>query len=694
MPRHAGRHPVECGDQPVDDQSVADLHDLGQVRHELHNRAAVVSGFAALIADEVGEVTIDIVRGHLARLAENTLQMDALLADWSTRLGGDGVSDGAVSATPSAWLAELPGGVEPQLLVVEDDDDHFHLFQSLLGPAIGAGWQVVRCHSLRDACHQLTVSRPACALLDLSLPDAVALEALAALHTIDPELPIIVTTGYAEAARGVDAVRHGAQDYLVKGGITRELLERTIVYAVERARLEAQRSHDALHDSLTGLANRKLLQDRLALACARLGRHHARLAVLFVDLDRFKFINDTLGHRVGDELLMGVAERFQHVVRRADTVARIGGDEFVLLFEDIDDAGEAARLAEHVLEMFATPFEYAGGHQSMSASIGVALSDGPSTSPEELLANADTAMYRAKEEGRSRWELFDQQMRLRLVDRFETERHLSRAVSAGELELHYQPIVELRTGRILGVEALMRWRHPQRGLLMPTDFLPVAEDSGQIVELGAWAVAEACDQARRWQAVSALPRGFVMWVNASSRQFESAELFKGVERALGTTHDGWDLGLEITESALIRDLERAVALLSPLHARGVRLAVDDFGTGFSSLSWLRTLPIDHLKVDQSFVSGVGVEPADSAIVSACLGLGRGLGVGCVAEGIETPQQLAALRAMGCETGQGYLFARPTTGAGMERLLHSGRLALSGIPRQVGAASRKLAGRLE
>lgn len=681
--RHTGEH---------GDTRVGEATDLAQMRHELHNLAAVVSGFAALIADEVGDVTIDVVRGHLTRLTENALRMDMLLAQWETLDPAEADHHtGGVKRSP--WFAELPGAYVPQLMVVEDDDDHFHLLQSLLSPASGSGWEITRFTNLHDARRYLSSARPMCTILDLSLPDAAGYEALVALHTIDPDLPIIVTTGYADAATGIEAVRQGAQDYLVKGSITREVLERTVVYAVERARLEAQRSHEALHDSLTGLANRKLLQDRLALACARLKRHPGRIAVLFVDLDRFKLINDTLGHRVGDELLTAVAHRFQTMVRRADTVARFGGDEFVLLFEDLADDGEAARLAEHLLEIFAEPFEYPGGHEPMSASIGVALSDGPDTSPEEILANADTAMYRAKEEGRSRWELFDQRMRSRLVVRFETERHLSHAIAAGELELHYQPIVQLRTGSIIGAEALLRWRHPERGLLDPDEFLPVAEESGQIVELGAWAVAEACGQAQRWTATGGLPPNFVVWVNVSSRQFESSDLVDSVAAALGTARRGWHLGLEITESVLIRDLDHAAALLTPLHDRGVRLAIDDFGTGFSSLKWLRALPIDHLKIDCSFVAGVPEESADSAIVSACLGLGRGLGVDCVAEGIETQRQFDALHAMGCAAGQGRLFAYPMPHVELEPVFRSGRLTLGGIPRQLRPDAASLSGRL-
>jgi diguanylate cyclase (GGDEF)-like protein len=658
------------------------------MRHELHNRAAVVSGFAALIADEVGDVSIDVVRGHLARLTENSLQMDMLLAHWASRLVTPGTDPGTVASRQrSAWLAELGTASTPRLMVIEDDDDHFHLLQSLLTAPGGATWEITRFTNLRDARAHLSAERPLCALLDLTLPDADGFESLVALHAVDSNLPIVVTTGYADAPSGVEAVRRGAQDYLVKGGITRELLERTVVYAVERARLEAQRSHEALHDSLTGLANRKLLQDRLALACARLGRHPGRVAVLFVDLDRFKLINDTLGHRVGDELLAGVAHRFQSMVRRADTVARFGGDEFVLLFEELADEEEATRLATNLLDLFARPLDYLGGNQQMTASVGVALSDSPHTSPEELLANADTAMYRAKENGRGRWELFDQGMRSHLVARFETERHLTRAVARDELELHYQPIIELQTGRILGVEALLRWRHPERGMLAPSDFLPVAEESGQIVELGAWAVAEACQQARRWAAASSLPPSFAVWVNVSSRQFDSNELVDGVAAALGTAPRKWDLGLEITESVLIRDVDHAISLLTPLHERGIRLAIDDFGTGFSSLRWLRALPIDHLKIDGSFVAGVATESADQAIVAACLGLGRGLGVDCVAEGIETTRQLRTLSSLGCIAGQGYLFARPLPPLELEALLRAGPLTLAGIPRQAQPVNR-------
>jgi diguanylate cyclase (GGDEF)-like protein len=675
------------------DDAIGDLTDLAQVRHELHNRAAVVSGFAALIADEVGDVSLEVVRGHLRRLTENSLQMDALLANWSQRTPPEGGGNQPPPAQRSDWLAELPGADTKQILIVEDDDDHFHLLQSLLGPAGGSGWDVVRASSLVAASRLLATARPVCVLLDLSLPDVDGLDALVALHTIDPELPVVVTTGYADAASGVEAVRRGAQDYLVKGSITRELLERTVVYAAERARLESERSHEAMHDSLTGLANRKLLQDRLALACARLGRHGGKIAVLFVDLDRFKLVNDTLGHRVGDELLVGVARRFQTMVRSADTVARFGGDEFVLLFEDLADEGEAARLADHVLDLFEFPFACAGGHQSMTASVGVAVSNGADHTPEELLANADTAMYRAKEEGRSRWELFDQRMRLRLVARFETERNLTRAVANGELELRYQPLVELRSGDIIGAEALLRWRHPERGLLSPAEFLAVAEESGQIVEVGAWVIRTACAHARAWADDGSLPPGFVVWVNASSRQFESSELADAVTDVLKDARGEWNFGIEITESVLIRDLDHAAALLTPLHERGLRLAIDDFGTGFSSLRRLRNLPIDHLKIDCSFVAGVATEPADHAIVSACLGLGRGLGLDCVAEGIENQRQLQALRTLGCAAGQGYLFGRPMTQDQLEPLLRAGQHALAGIPRQGGSAPANVTGRL-
>ncbi|HVT22638.1 MAG TPA: EAL domain-containing protein [Mycobacteriales bacterium] len=679
------RPPTGQGAEGEDGDAAA----LARVRHELHNRAAVVSGFAALIADEVGDVSLDVIRGHLGRLTENSVQMDALLAAWSARSAvSAGGHDGPAPRHRSDWLAELPRADARPLLVVEDDDDHFHLLQSLLAPVSGAGWDVVRVPTLSEAYRHLSTARPMCVLLDLSLPDAEGLDGLVALHTVDPDLPIVVTTGQADTASGVEAVRRGAQDYLVKGSITRDLLERTVVYAVERARLEAERAHEAMHDNLTGLANRKLLQDRLALACARLGRHDGKIAVLFVDLDRFKLVNDTLGHRVGDELLVGVARRFKTMVRRADTVARFGGDEFVLLFEDLADAGEAARLAQHVLDLFELPFDCAGGHQPMSASVGVAVSEGVDQAPEELLANADTAMYRAKEEGRSRWELFDQRMRSRLVARFETERHLGRALVDGELELRYQPLVELRTGEIIGAEALLRWRHPERGLLAPADFLAVAEESGQIVGLGTWVVRAACAHAQNWADEDILPPGFVVWVNASSRQLESPELVDAITEVQRVTRGAWSLGIEITESVLIRDLDHAAAVLTPLHERGLRLAIDDFGTGFSSLRRLRTLPIDHLKIDCSFVAGVATEPADHAIVSACIGLGRGLGLDCVAEGIETPRQLKVLRTLGCAAGQGFLFGRPMTHLELEPYLRAGHHALAGIPRQPGRAGTR------
>jgi predicted signal transduction protein with EAL and GGDEF domain len=354
-----------------------------------------------------------------------------------------------------------------------------------------------------------------------------------------------------------------------------------------------------------------------------------------------------------------VAERLCSTVRRSDTVARFGGDEFVILCEDLGSEDEAARIADHLLGLFAAPFPCTGGAQFLTASIGVTLATNPDVTAETVLADADTAMYRAKERGKARWELFDEGMRARVVERFETEHALHHAVLSGQLRLYYQPIIELAAGRVVGAEALLRWQHPERGLLTPGQFLAVAEDTGQILEIGRWVLDEACRQGREWLDQGSVDDEWTLWVNISPVQLEHGNATHIVTSALGAhSLPPATLGLEITETAIIRDAEATVADLNRLRGLGVRLAIDDFGTGFSSLSWLRRCPVDQLKIDQSFVQGVGFDPDDTAIVESCLRLSRALGHVAVAEGVETERQASVLREMGCRLGQGYFLAEP------------------------------------
>jgi diguanylate cyclase len=625
------------------------LNDLRRISHELHNRLAVVAGFATLIEDRIDGIPDESLRRIIAELVGSAGAAAELLAPWRTSLPAD------ASPGPQPVAPPLGGN----LLVLEDNDDHFAAVLAMLRRSGAQDWPVLRAASLAEARALVLDTAPQCTLVDLSLPDAAGLDAVAQMRAASPHQPIVVVTGVDDQSVGIDAVRLGAQDYLVKGHFAGDSLVRSILYSVERCRVDRALAHQALHDSLTGLANRDLLLDRLKLSLARHSRHGGLVAVMFVDLDRFKLVNDSLGHHVGDELLIAVAERLRATVRRTDTVARFGGDEFVVLCEDLGSEAEAAGIADHLLGLFAAPFPCAGGAHHLTASIGVALAATPHGTAETVLADADTAMYRAKERGKARWELFDDGMRVRVVERFETEHALHHATVSGQLRLHYQPIVELAAGRAVGAEALLRWEHPERGLLAPDQFLAVAEDTGQILEIGRWVLDEACRQARSWRDEGIVDEEWTMWVNISPVQLEQPNATDIVTAAL-QAHGlpPASLGLEITETAIIRDAEATVVDLHRLKGLGVRFAIDDFGTGFSSLSWLRRCPVDQLKIDSSFVRGVGSDPEDTAIVESCIALARALGYVAVAEGVESEEQAAVLRQMGCTLGQGIHLAPP------------------------------------
>jgi diguanylate cyclase (GGDEF)-like protein len=424
----------------------------------------------------------------------------------------------------------------------------------------------------------------------------------------------------------------------------------------DRKQAELELSHLALHDTLTGLPNRALFLDRLGLALRRTERRSGSVAVIFGDLDRFKVVNDSLGHDAGDRLLVDVAGRIGAALRPADTVARFGGDEFTILCEDIAGEIEAATIAQRIVDVFREPFVLEDGEVFLATSLGIAIARGEGATDqraEDLIRDADAAMYRAKERGKGRYEIFDEAMRADAVARLETESALRRALERGELRLHYQPEVDLETGDIAGFEALVRWEHPLRGLLHPSAFIPLAEETGLIVGIGEWVLREACTEAAGW------PAPLTLSVNLSARQLAQHDLVAVVRRALSETGtDPAKLCLEITESAVMESGAATTAQLRALKSLGVRLAIDDFGTGFSSLAHLRRFPVDVLKIDGTFVSGLGREPQDASIAAAVISLAHALDLKTVAEGVETDEQLSILKQLGCDLGQGYLFARP------------------------------------
>jgi diguanylate cyclase (GGDEF)-like protein/PAS domain S-box-containing protein len=442
----------------------------------------------------------------------------------------------------------------------------------------------------------------------------------------------------------------------------------------DRKALEEELAHQAFHDSLTGLSNRAVFRDRVDHALARSARLGTPLTVLLLDLDGFKTINDSLGHEAGDELLIAVAARILACGRESDTVARLGGDEFGILLEDEGDERRATQVAHRVLQAVSEPYDVRGREIFVRASIGIAFSSPGTDTTDDLIRNADAAMYAAKAAGRDRYQIFEPAMHARALARFEVHADLQRALDRGELAVYYQPIVEFSTGAVKGVEALVRWLHPTRGVLAPIEFIGVAEDTGLIVPLGRWVLNEACRQIVEWRSNDPDASTLMVSVNLSTRQLLEPDIVLQVQRVLEETGlDPAALTLELTEGSLMQVVADTAVKLRALKHLGVRLAIDDFGTGSSSLAYLKHFPIDLLKIDKSFVEQITTEESEgSALVRTIIELAQTFELDTVAEGIEAVDQLDELRSAGCRSGQGYLFARPLDGDAMEGLLHGGR----------------------
>jgi diguanylate cyclase (GGDEF)-like protein/PAS domain S-box-containing protein len=439
--------------------------------------------------------------------------------------------------------------------------------------------------------------------------------------------------------------------------------------------LAAQIAHLAEHDSLTDLPNRLLLNDRLEQAIAMAARLHDKLAVLFLDLDGFKHINDSLGHPTGDMLLQSVAKRLRDCVRAPDTISRQGGDEFIVLLRTLHTPEDAIVATNRILKAVAVPHSIEHRELHVSASIGVSLYPDDGQDAETLIKNADTAMYQAKESGRHGYKFFMPEMNIRAVERQSIEQDLRSALERNEFTLNYQPKINLKTGEVTGVEALIRWNHPVRGMVPPLQFIPVAEDCGLILPIGAWVLREACTQSRAWTDAGLPP--MTMAVNISAAQFRSEGFLEQKFEIMSEVGiDPQFLEVEITESVLMKHTDVAATTLRALRDKGVRVSVDDFGTGYSSLSYLRKFPLDSLKIDQSFVRQITPKPEDAGIVSAIISMGQGLNLRVIAEGVETVEDLAFLKAHNCDEAQGYLFSRPIPASAMVRWLESYRSGLA------------------
>jgi diguanylate cyclase (GGDEF)-like protein/PAS domain S-box-containing protein len=685
-----------------------------------------------------------------------------------------------------------------RLLLIEDSPGDARLLREMVDEEQESTTDVTHVECLREAEEFLSNTEVDIVLLDLGLPDAKGLTALRRTQTAAPRVPLVVLTGTDDETLAAEAMRAGAQDYLIKGRIESRGLLRALRYAIERKLLEEdlflakeraqvtlgcigdavictdnlgnitflnpvaekmtgwssveaigrpmfeifrtkramtgvpsettaelailqiramhlpsscilirrdghdiaiensiapihdrsgkamgavivcrdvtesqamarQIAHSAEHDDLTGLPNRLLLTDRLSQAINTARRHDTRIAVLALDLDGFKHINDSLGHSAGDKLLQYIAHRLVNCVDSADTVSRHGGDEFVVLLSDVQQPESAAVMASKLLAAVAAPLTIEQHELHITTSIGVSVYPDDGADAETLIKNADTAMYQAKENGRRGFQFFKAAMNARAVERQFIEEHLRRALVHQEFTLYYQPKVHLATGMITGAEALVRWNHPERGLLAPVDFIPIAEDCGLIVPIGKWVVREACRQARAWLDAG-LPR-LTIAVNISAIEFRDGNFLDSLFATLDTTGvDPSTLELELTESVFMKDVESTAAILQSLRQRGVRVAIDDFGTGYSSFSYLRKFPIDTLKIDQSFVRQIIAGSDDAAIVTAVISMARTLRLWVIAEGVERQEELEFLRTQHCDDAQGYLFSKPVPAAVFVNLL--------------------------
>lgn len=554
-----------------------------------------------------------------------------------------------------------------RILLVEDDSDDAELLRAFLGRQRSRQVDITHVPCITDAAATLSESRFDVVLLDLHLPDATGSDCIDRVQHAAPRVPIVVLSGQDDEDYAVDILNRGVQDYLVKWEGDDRIILRSIRYAIERKRTEIELNYLARYDSLTGIPNRQYLQDQLERATTRARRNGNKMGLVFLDLDRFKRVNDTLGHQLGDELLQAVVERLQDNVRAGDLLARLGGDEFAVLLEDVEGPLELEAVASHLMAAFREPFEINGRQLPVTASIGLTLFPLDNNEPMALLNNADIAMYQAKEQGRNNFAFFTQSMHEEIMAYHEIETDLKNALAEDQFVLFHQPQVSLHDGRIHVLEALLRWDHPRRGLIGPDSFISIAEDSGYIIPIGHWVLERVCRQLGEWRnAGIRLPR---VAINVAPIHFHQPDFPDQVRRTLAKYGvDPRLIELELTEGSLMKDTDDIRRCLRKLKAIGVSLAIDDFGTGYSCLNYLRQFPIDVLKIDRSFVADLSTSEDARAICEVILSIAQQLSLTTVAEGIETAAQLDFLTQQGCRFGQGYYFGAACPPAEVERLL--------------------------
>jgi diguanylate cyclase (GGDEF)-like protein len=555
------------------------------------------------------------------------------------------------------------------LLVIEDNPGDARLVVDLLHEARPEKYVIECVATLKEALRSIENNTYEIILTDLALPDSEGYDIVSSILAHDDEIPIIVLSGQDSDALAIKVVQMGAQVYLVKGQGDGYLINRAIGYAIERKKIQKGLNYLAQYDSLTGLANRLLFKERLEHAITRADRTKSMVGLMFIDLDRFKNINDTLGHDAGDTLLVEVGERLKKCTRESDTIARLGGDEFTVILEDINHIEDASLVALNILEAMADRFKLNDNDVFISPSIGITLYPLDECGYDGLLKNADTAMYQAKDAGRNCYRFYTAEMNEQLLAQMTMETKLRNAIEKQEFVLHYQPKFNIYSRELIGAEALIRWSDPDKGMISPALFIPLAEETGLIGSITDWVIGEACKQNSKWQLQGYKP--FRMAINLSPKQFNQDDIAKRiVSQIICSDLSPKYVELEITEGALVKDVEKSNEILNELKMKGVHVSIDDFGTGYSSLSYLKKFPLDTLKIDQSFVRDIMIDADDAAIVSAIIAMAKSLRLNVIAEGVETQAQLDYLQAKGCNEAQGYYLGRPLPADEFVRFLSS------------------------
>ncbi len=544
-----------------------------------------------------------------------------------------------------------------KLLLVEGNSKEALVIKKMLRDGLQDQFTLEHCLTVFEALQLVQHHAFQAIILDLYLPNGQSLDAIPQFIQFCPGAPLLILSSVEDEERAIQAVKSGAQDYLIKGQTSSATLCRAIRYAIERHRATQRITQLAHYDHLTGLANRGLFYERLNCAVARCHRNDVAMALMFLDLDHFKEINDSLGHEYGDSLLKTVATRVKKCIREIDTGVRLGGDEFAVLLEQITSVEDVELVAERILYLLAQPVIIHNHQLHITGSLGITIYPWDCANPQELLAHADAAMYRAKAQGGNNFQFYTAGMKTAGLDGSTLEVELRRALAKKEFLLHYQPQVDLQTKRVIGMEALLRWHHPYQGLIKPNDFIPQAEENGMIIPIGEWVLRAASKQAKYWEK-QGFPAPHIA-VNLSARQIHQGdlpELIKGVlqQAHLEPTH----LKLELTETFLLHETQETLHTLKELKAMGVHLYIDDFGAGYASLRYLKSFPVDGIKLDQSLIQNLPHTPNDVAIVDALISLGKKLGLQVIAEGVETQEQAEFLQEHGCDAMQGYWIAPP------------------------------------